>query len=850
MRLGDPGVPTVRRRPAHRVRGLLQLPRDLLQIPIARLPGQPLQLARGLLGLLGQIARRVAAAPLSALLRRGPASLPFQLLFLAAGQLAQLLQRLVDLLVAGLLLAALHGLVLVAQGVGLQLEEVGQILRGGPLLASASAPALLLLALQGDEALVGLLGLLQLPQSALLRRNRAARAERAQGVLRLRHRLDRDRQGLGDALEGLVGAGDPAVHDPLHQGLDLLAQSLLAVRDADDVLLPVLGSVAVAVADQVEAGRDDLPLQHRQILVHAAATAAATTTAAATAVLALAVVAAVGTDLQEVDVGESLPRRGGVVPRDPVVGDEVPDLESVLLQEEGVPGGDLGERLGARRVDVHGVGGPAVHAVDEEDLRYAQIVVGAGFDEDLLDRGHLDVAPRPAEGDGRPLVAEHVDPVVGGAGHPDPAQGGELHAVEAVLADGEGAEEGAVRPCLHRERVPRVHHEAGGGHGQRGGHRQLDPRPGERGHVAPVLEAARRHPRVAREVVDHLQPVDRGKVRDPERVGAGADAVGLDVVDGLLRDVEEEALVAAVAVLDHRQGRVAALALGAGVQHDVVGVEAVRDGAHHEVGVARDGGVAGLERDAVGVDRLRRADREEERVHAVAQEAGAERQEEDGREREAAEHTRRDPDRPLLDPLPVVDAPALARGLPDHLAEELRFLEPAVAGGLHGGHELRLERGLVLLQVERDPFVGHAPDEGPEHRPDHEEADHQPEDDPQRQDGLRLEAQRLQGGGGDEEGEECSGQRERQPPQQELQPPAATNPADDPQEFFLGPRVAPDGHLSPLPVTESVTSPTPAGPVARAGNIGGGSQIRQRPGRDRPSRGTPLTRPQPPPPFL
>ena len=792
MGLGDSRVAPVRRETAHRVGGLLQLPRDVLEFPVAGLPRQPLQLPRRLLGLLGQVARGIAPAPLSTLLGRGPAALAFQLLLLAAGQLAQLLQRLIDLLVGGLLLAPLHGLVLVAQRIGLEFEEVGQVLRAGPPLA-APAAALLLLVLHRHEALVGLFGLLQLAQCALLGRDRAARAQGAQGVDGFIHGLHGDRQRLGDLLEGLVGPGDPAVHDPLGQRLHLGAQALLAVADADDVLLPGAGRVGVPVPYQVEAGRDDLPLQVGQILLHAVAAAtAAATTASTTPALHLAVVAAVGTDLEEVDVGHRLAGHGGIVAGNPVVRDEVPDLEFVVLQEEGVPGGGLGERFAPRRVDAQRVGGSAVDAVDQEDLGDAHVVVGTGFDEHLLDRAHLDVAPGPVEGDGRPLVVEHVDPVVGCARHPGSAQGGKLHAVEAVLADGEGALEGSLRPGFQLDRVARVHHQPGFGHGNGGRDDQLDPGPGERGHVAAVLEAARRQPGVAREVVDHFKPVYRGEIRDAEGEGAGADPVGLDVVGGLLRDVEEEAFMGAGAVLDHRQGGVAGLSLGAGVQDDIFGVEAVRDGADHEVGVPRDDGVAGFERDAVGVDRLGRADGEEERVHAVPQEAGAERKEQEGGEGQAAERRGRAPDRLRLDALAVVDAATLPRGALHHLLQQLRVVEAAVAGRLHRGHDLGVEGGFVFLQVQRDPFVGNPAEHRPEDRVGHEEADHQPEHDAQCQDRLRLEAQRLQGGCGDEKGQERTGNRQGESAQQKLEPPASANPAYDAEKLIPVPRVAPD----------------------------------------------------------
>ena len=668
---------------------MLHLARDLLEPPVTGFARQALQPASRLLGLLGQRPRRVTAAPLlAALLSRRPALLPLELLLLPAREFAQLLHQLVDFLVGGLLLAALHGLVLVAQFVGLQLEEIGQVLGAGSLLPPPASARLL--GLLRHEALVGLLGLLELPERALLGLNRPARLHGPQGVHRLVHRLDGDRQRFHDALERLVRPADPAVHDPLAERLHLLPQPLLGQRDADDVLLPALGRVALPVADQVEGRGNDLALQRRQILLHVAAPAPATASLAPAA-LGLAIVAAEGANLQEVDVGHRLVGRRRVVAHDAVVGDQVAHFQLVVLQEDGVARRHLGEGRAAGRVDLQSVGRPAVDAVDQRDIGDAQIVVGAGFQEDLLDRADRDVAPRPAEGDRRPLVVQHVDPVVRRTGHPDIAVGQEPDPVEAVVAHDERGSVIALRPGLHADRVARVHYELRGWRGEGGRDGELDAGAGQRGNVAAVLEATRGEARVAREVVDHLQPVDGGQVGDAEGEGAGADAVGLDVVRGLLGDVEEQSLECAGAVLDHRERQEAVVAVGTGVQHHVVGREAAQHGRDHEVGVARDDRVAGLDADAVRVDRFGRADGEEKCRHPVPQEPGADEKEDHGREGQAAEHAGGAADGALLDAPAVVDAPAPPHRAPHHLARQLRIGEAAALGGFDGGEHTRLQ---------------------------------------------------------------------------------------------------------------------------------------------------------------
>ena len=144
----------------------------------------------------------------------------------------------------------------------------------------------------------------------------------------------------------------------------------------------------------------------------------------------------------------------------------------------------------------------------------------------------------------------------------------------------------AFRAGPHGDRVPRVHDEEGARREDGGRDGERDPGAAQSGHVAPVLEGARLQARVGGEVVDHLEPVHRGQVRDAQREGLGADPGGLDVVGGLFGDVEQEPLEGPRAVLDHRQRHEAARALLARVEDDVVGGEARQGGRDHEVGVA------------------------------------------------------------------------------------------------------------------------------------------------------------------------------------------------------------------------------------------------------------------------
>ena len=162
--------------------------------------------------------------------RRHP-PLPLGFLLLPPRQLLQLLEQLVDLLVAALLLGALLHLVLVRELVDLELEQIGEIFRHLVLPAAAATAAALL----GDLHLVLLLGVLQQLQRALFGRQRFL------GLLALElsfgglHFLRRLGQRLGNRLEGRIDRVEAAVHLAA-QLFDLLPQLRLRQGEEHRVL--------------------------------------------------------------------------------------------------------------------------------------------------------------------------------------------------------------------------------------------------------------------------------------------------------------------------------------------------------------------------------------------------------------------------------------------------------------------------------------------------------------------------------------------------------------------------------------------------------------------------------------
>ena len=149
-----------------------------------------------------------------------PRPRPLVLLLLAAGELSQLLEHLVDRLVPALALAAPDLLVLIAQLVPLLLEELGQFV--ADVAAAAALPAL-------GELHVGegRLRPLQQLQRFLLRDQRLVGAAPAQSLLGDRHLPGRPRQQLDHGGDRRIAARSAAhrraLRESRDQGFDLLA---------------------------------------------------------------------------------------------------------------------------------------------------------------------------------------------------------------------------------------------------------------------------------------------------------------------------------------------------------------------------------------------------------------------------------------------------------------------------------------------------------------------------------------------------------------------------------------------------------------------------------------------------
>ena len=466
------------------------------------------------------------AATSRTLLRLRPSSLPFSLLLLPPRELLQLLDQLVDLVVGLLLLPATDGLVLVLELVELEFEEVGKVF--GRLLPGASSAPLLILFLL-HVALVGLLSLLKEAQRGLLVGQCSAQLLRREILLRLAHRLHRLREDGGHVSEAWICARQPTVFHALQECADLLLQSSLGERYADHVLAELARAVAVLLADEIESGRDHLPLhlgQRGLLLLPTAATAAT--------LLSLAIRTLERADAQEEHVARDrlATGAGSVVPHERVVGHQVTDLQLPILEKERVACGDFRQRGTRSFEDRQSVLFTAVDRVDQADVSDAVVVVGAHLEVHLLDRRGGDVPPGVREPDRRCPISEHVDVVFGRRRHHLAVVSGEHYRIEAGLRHGERSEQrtvGFYREVRYRRPVPEQL-TAWRRHGRV--NTNIDAGACEGRDITAVLSRPGIEARVAREVVGEVESVHMGKVCDIDRERGGSDSSGLDEVFG------------------------------------------------------------------------------------------------------------------------------------------------------------------------------------------------------------------------------------------------------------------------------------------------------------------------------
>ena len=452
-------------------------------------------------------------------------------------------------------------------------------------------------------------------------------------------------------------------------------------------------------------------------------------------------------------------------------------------------GGYLPERAVLAVEQPDGLLGTAVDRIDQIEREEPEVVVGPRLDEHLLDGARRGVAPRLDEHHRRRLIGQHVDGVL--RRRRDELAVGPLQvdAVEAILLDHEARRQRAVGRHLQRLPTILVEHEIAAGRRHRRDGPQPDFRVPEHGDVAAVLDDARVESRVGREDVLELELRHVGQVDDVEREPGRLHAGRLDEVVRAGPQIEQQDLEEVGVFHRHQRQRLERRARAAAhEQVDVVGVEPEQPGGDRLVGPARHGGVARQHLDLVRARRLDVADGSQQRGDAVPQVVGAEDEQHHGRGRGGAEQPGRPRQPAALDGAPHVHVAHLRHGRLDQAPHDQRRVIAtrgplALAALLDGAQHDGLQRRLVLLQVERDPLVGHAPRHRPHEQPPAGADQHEVGRDAKAHDRGRAEPEQLEAVRRGEEGAERGGDENRDAPDGDPQAPAVPHVPNDPEDL-------------------------------------------------------------------
>ncbi|MBP1596497.1 MAG: hypothetical protein H6Q05_1874 [Acidobacteria bacterium] len=278
---------------------LLQLVARPVEILGASLPRKALKLSLQLLRFVQKLLLVLAGSSRGSLRALAYKAVAFVELLLALRELLEAFRSLVDLLVASLLFAALHGFILVLELVHLKLEEVGQVL--GSRLRLRSAPAAGLILERNLDFPEKTLGTQKLLQSLLFLWQGFHGLFRAQVGRGLPHLIRGILHVFAQLCEFLAHIEGAPPHQPVHQALSLCLQFTFDQSEGLQVLLILLRIQTVLVADELEGCADDLLLLLDELLL-AALAAVPRLGALSPALLALCVFLFERPHLDEVDI--------------------------------------------------------------------------------------------------------------------------------------------------------------------------------------------------------------------------------------------------------------------------------------------------------------------------------------------------------------------------------------------------------------------------------------------------------------------------------------------------------------------------------------------------------------------
>ena len=421
-------------------------------------------------------------------------------------------------------------------------------------------------------------------------------------------------------------------------------------------------------------------------------------------------------------------------------------------------GAHFGQRLAAAE-QIDGLRRRSVHRVEHLQRLHAVVVVGSGFEEQLLDRAGLRIAPGLGEANRRRLIVNDVDRVLRRCLNLLAVRPGQLDPVQALALDLEHAGQGAV--ALHGQRRSRAVVQQNPASRRRHRRRDAELHVGaaDGGDIAAAFHLARREPGVRRKVVFEIQLRHGGQIDNRQREHRRAHAVRLDVVVDRLLEVKQHAFKRAV-----RRG------VCAGRRDERHPFERrARRRTHHHAGIlrgepdqlrpnrliaaARHLDTAWRHVDPVRTGGFRAARDDQERRQPVPQVAGTQGHDHRRDRGDGGEGERVPPDRCVVGGVAAFNRYAAIDGLLDEAVDQLGRVigRSAVGCRFNGADDGRLERRIALLQIHRHLRIGDAAAQRP-----YQSIRQQPHED-----GDGDDAKRDNGGGAEPEGLEAR-RREQQ----------------------------------------------------------------------------------------
>jgi hypothetical protein len=348
----------------------------------------------------------------------------------------------------------------------------------------------------------------------------------------------------------------------------------------------------------------------------------------------------------------------------------------------------------------------------------------------------------------------------------------ELDLVEARCLDTQHGHQLAILRRHQTQRIAAVDDDATAGRRHRRCDANAHHRALERRDVARAVDVERLELRVRWISILEIHPLYVRQIRYVDCVRRRPNAVRFDRVLHLSTDIEQAIRVSSDAVGRHRQARPVG---GIGAAHqelDVVRLKSAQPRLEQLVAALGDRDVPRLDENAEQARRLGVVPRHRDETHAVAQHRRAEHRDQERGGGDGGQETAVRPQLAGVDRLAVGDdVDALERRARQTVNERRRTKTGRRTRGttrmhLDGRQNGRLERFLMLLEIERDLFVAEPWQEGQDDEPDRERHDRHDRHDATRENGrvgVLEEVHRVRrgheyqpsGGDGDRRAPQC-----------------------------------------------------------------------------------------------